>query len=414
MGSRFLAGGVSSNFRYGPPPNPLVFKSANKAVLTDIDGNKFIDYSLGMGAMLLGHSPSSVKRAVRSQLKKSILVAGQTDLEYEAAKLLTELVPSAELVRFSSSGTEAVQAALRIARAYTGRMKFVKFEGHYHGWTDNTYISVSPDLTKAGNISSPTAIVGGRGQEMSENTIVLSWNDRDAVTKLLTQGDIAAVITEPIMFNNGGIMPVDGYLQFLREITSKTGTVLIFDEVITGFRVTVGGAQKLFGVIPDLTVLGKALANGFPVAAVVGQRELFNLVISGEVLQGGTYNSQSVAMAATVATLKEIATGVPHTKITSLSEFLKTGLSEALNNIKIPHEIVGYSAVFQVRFCNQTPTNYRNDQNTNKILYQKFAGLMLESGIRILPRGTWFLSSAHTKKQIEITLDEVRKCLKKL
>jgi glutamate-1-semialdehyde 2,1-aminomutase len=413
-GSKFIAGGVSSNFRYGTPPNPLVFQTAKKAILTDIDGNEYIDYYLGMGAMLLGHSPSSVIKATRAQLDKSILVAGQTDLEYEGAELLTKLVPSAELVRFASSGTEAIQAALRIARAHTGRMKIVKFEGHYHGWTDNTFISVAPDISKAGNINSPVPIAGGMGQELTENTVVLSWNDKDSLTKLLKQRQVAAVITEPIMFNNGGIMPSAGYLELLRKITKETGTILIFDEVITGFRVSSGGAQKLLAITPDLTILGKALANGFPVAAVVGKRELFDLVISGKVLHGGTYNSQSVSMAATVATLKEIRSGEPYKKINALAKILKSGLKEELDKSKIPHEIVGYSAVFQVRFCEETPIDYRNDQKTNKALYQKFAGLMLESGIRILPRGTWFLSSAHTKSQIEVTLKAVKMNLSKL
>jgi len=413
-GSKFIAGGVSSNFRYGTPPNPLVFQTAKKAILTDVDNNEYIDYYLGMGAMLLGHSPSNVIKAARAQLDKSILVAGQTDLEYEAAELLTKLVPSAELVRFTSSGTEAIQAALRIARAYTGRMKILKFEGHYHGWTDNTFISVTPDITKAGSIDAPVAISGGSGQELTENTIVLSWNDKESLTKILKQGQVAAVITEPIMFNSGGIMPLPGYLEYLRKITKQTGTLLIFDEVITGFRVSSGGAQKLLGIVPDLTILGKALANGFPVAAVVGKRELFDLVISGKVLHGGTYNSQSVSMAATVATLKEIKSGEPYKKINALAKILKSGLKQELDKSKIPYQIVGYSAVFQVRFCQETPTDYRNDQKTNKELYQKFAGLMLESGIRILPRGTWFLSSAHTKIQIEATLKAVKMNLNKL
>jgi glutamate-1-semialdehyde 2,1-aminomutase len=413
-GSHFVAGGVNSNFRFGAPPNPLVFKKAKGSILTDLDGNKFIDYYLGMGAMLLGHSPVEVIRAASHQLQQSILVAGQTPLEYEAARLLTEILPSAELIRFASSGTEAIHAAFRIARAQTGRMKIVKFEGHYHGWTDNAFVSVNPDLNEAGSESRPNILMGSAGQEPTNNLVVLSWNDTESLERVLKNGDIAAVITEPIMFNNGGIVPKPGYLEYMRKLTKSTGTLLIFDEVITGFRVSAGGAQSVLGIKPDLTILGKALANGFPVAAVVGKRELFEQVISGQVLHGGTYNAQSVSMAATVATLKSIKTGKPHKRIDQLAEILKLGLDSEFKRSKLVYEIVGYSAVFQVRFGSINPVNYRIDQKTNKALYSKFALSLLDRGVRILPRGTWFLSNAHTEENIERTLRAVRQSLREI
>jgi glutamate-1-semialdehyde 2,1-aminomutase len=224
-GSRFVAGGVNSNFRYGTPPNPLVFVRGQGSKLTDVDGNVFIDYYLGMGAMLLGHSPKSVVQAASQQIKRSLLVAGQTPLEYQAAQRLSELVPSAELIRFTSSGTEAIQAAFRIARATTKRMKIIKFEGHYHGWTDNTLISVSPELSQAGDALHPNAVLGSEGQERTENIIVLPWNNIEVLEKVLRSREIAAIITEPIMFNNGGIIPKAGYLERMKELCEQTGTV---------------------------------------------------------------------------------------------------------------------------------------------------------------------------------------------
>ena len=413
-GSQFVAGGVNSNFRYGAPPNPLVFAKSQGSHLVDVDGNDFIDYYLGMGAMLLGHSPASVIAAAKNQLDVSLLVAGQTPLEYQAAQKLTELVPSAQLVRFASSGTEAIHAAFRIARATTKRMKIVKFEGHYHGWTDNALLSVAPDLEQAGDDEDPNAVMGSEGQEKSENIIVLRWNDLEALERILRTHEIAAVITEPIMFNSGGILPNPGYLERMRELCTKTGTFLIFDEVITGFRVAAGGAQTTLGITPDLSIFGKALANGFPVAAVAGRRELFDLVTSGKVLHGGTYNSQSVSMAATLATLSEIQTGEPHGKIADLHDHLLTGLKQACEKSKLIYEIVGFPAVFQMRFGLRGPTDYRSSLGADRVKYMRFTSELLQKGVRLLPRGTWFLSSAHTHEDIDKTLREVSTVLANL
>lgn len=410
-GSHFVAGGVNSNFRYGAPPNPLVFTKAQGSHLIDADGNDYIDYVLGMGAMILGHSPKSVISAATEQLQNSLLVAGQTPLEYQAAEKLTELVDSAELVRFASSGTEAIHAAFRIARATTKRMKIIKFEGHYHGWTDNALISVAPDLSVAGDRTNPNPILGSEGQETTENIVVLPWNDIELLERHIRVGDIAAVITEPIMFNNGGIFPLAGYLERMRELCDETGTILIFDEVITGFRVSEGGAQKVLGIKPDLSIFGKALANGFPVAAVVGRRDLFELVSSGKVLHGGTYNSQSVSMAATLATLTEVQSGEPHRKIAELQAHLVAGLREACDRVGLVYEIVGFPAVFQMRFGLKGPSDYRTALGVDRTKYMEFAARMLLRGIRILPRGTWFLSSAHTIEDIDKTLIEVNSVL---
>jgi glutamate-1-semialdehyde 2,1-aminomutase len=411
QGSAFVAGGVNSGYRTGLRPHPLVFSSAHGCRLTDVDGNELIDYFLGMGPMILGHSPKSVIDAAKNQLDVSLLVAGQTPLEYEAARLLTELVPSAELVRFASSGSEAVQVAFRISRAATQRKKMVKFEGHYHGWFDNVLWSVAPDPAKAGDALKPIPVAGTEGQEVGENLVVLPWNNSDVLEEALKSGEIAGVIMEPIMFNTGGILPGAGYLERVRELCDKYGTVLIFDEVITGFRVSAGGAQGRLGVTPDLTILGKALANGFAVAAIVGRREYMDLVGSGRVMHGGTYNTQSISMAATVATLKEIASGVTHAKINGTGTALMAGLRTEFEKAGVMHEIVGFPAVFNVRFDLHGPTDYRSGIKANRERYMNFSYEMLKRGVRILPRGTWFLSSAHEMSDVEKTLEVVREVL---
>ncbi len=411
-GSAYVAGGVNSGYRTGLRPHPLVFQKAYDAHLVDVDGNDFIDYFAGMGPMILGHSPKEVIAAASAQLQQSILVAGQTPLEYEAARIITELVPSAELVRFNSSGAEAVQAAFRVARAFTGKQKIIKFEGHYHGWFDNVLWSVTPDPAAAGDPLAPTPLPGTLGQEeREENLIVLPWNNAEVIERELAKGDIAAVIMEPIMFNTGGVLPLPGYLEKVRELTTKYGAVFICDEVITGFRVSSGGAQKVLGITPDITIFGKALANGFAVAALAGKKEIMNLIGDAKVMHGGTYNSQSVSMAATVATLKALQSEKPHQAIAKTGTALMNGLREIFTRHNLVFEIVGYPSVFNVRFDLQGPTDYRSAMKANRAMYLDFAFELLQRGVRILPRGTWFVSAAHTDTDIAQTLAKVDEAL---
>ncbi|GAA4469445.1 aspartate aminotransferase family protein [Phytohabitans houttuyneae] len=408
--SALVAGGVNSAFRLGIAPHPLVFTDADGPILTDLDGNRLIDYFLGMGPMLLGHRPAPVVEAARAQLDRSILVAGQTELEYAAARLLADLVPSAELVRFSVSGSEAVQAALRVARAVTGRSTVVKFEGHYHGWFDNVLWSVAPDPDEAGPVEAPVPVAGSAGQQPAVDVEVLPWNTPEPLAARLAAGDVAAVIMEPVMFNNAGILPRPGYLEAVRQACDATGTLLIFDEVITGFRVAPGGAQQLYGVTPDLTILGKALANGFPVAALVGRREPMS-VLAGPVLHGGTYNTQSVAMAATLATLTEIAGGEPYRRIAATGGRLMEGLRKQFADAGVEAQVVGFPAVFQVRFDTGQPREYREALRADRAGYVRFAARLLAHGVRVLPRGTWFVSTAHEDGHVDQTLAAVRAVL---
>lgn len=409
--TEWIAGGVNSNFRLGIPPAPLVFEAAEGAYLFDADGNRLIDYFLGMGPMLLGHRPRAVVQAAKDQLDLSILVGGQTPLEFTASRLLSGLVPSAERVRFCSSGSEADQAALRLARAVAGRSTVIKFEGHYHGWFDSVLWSTGPDPRDAGPWDAPVPVAGSLGQLPPAGIEIMRWNDAEALTTRLRRGDVAAVIMEPMMFNSAGILPLPGYLQAAREACDETGTVLIFDEVITGFRVSAGGAQQLADVTPDLTVLGKALASGFPVAAVVGRADMMEYFADRRVLHGGTYNTQSIAMAATVATLQEISRGAVYRRIDQTGSRLMEGLGAEFARAGIEATIIGFPAVFHVRFGAPHATDYRESLFADRDRYGAFALSMLRRGIRILPRGTWFLSEAHSDEDIDATLSAVRACL---
>jgi glutamate-1-semialdehyde 2,1-aminomutase len=247
---------------------------------------------------------------------------------------------------------------------------------------------------------------------MSENILVLPWNNAEVREDHLKTGTIAGIIMEPIMFNTSGVLPLAGYLEQVRKLATKYGAVLIFDEVITGFRVSEGGAQKVFGITPDLTILGKAVANGFPVAAIVGKEDLMNLISTGKVMHAGTYNTQSVSMAATLATLQVLKSETPYNTIDDSGEYLMKELSEAFTSAEIEHELIGYPGVFNVRFGAKGPTEYRSALKSNRERYANFAFALLQKGVRILPRGTWFLSSAHTSSDLDKTLSAVRDVLK--
>ncbi len=293
--SQSLPGGVNSNYRLGIAPTPLVFERGEGPYLYDADGNRLIDYYLGMGPMILGHNPAPVLEAVEKQLGSGILYAGQSRIEQEAARMVCEMVPCAERVRFSCAGSEVVQAVIRLARAATQRSVIIKFEGHYHGWMDNILWSIAPTAEEYGPEEAPNAVPASAGQDLQAGlyTEILPWNNLDLLEKRLERGDVAGVIMEPAMCNTSTVFPGDGYLEGVRRACTETGTVLIFDEVITGFRVAPGGAQAHFGVTPDLATFGKAIASGFPVSCFAGRADLMELFASGDVMHGGTFNGAS-------------------------------------------------------------------------------------------------------------------------
>lgn len=411
---RYLPGGVSSNFRLGISPTPLVIERAEGPYVIDADGNRLIDYYLGMGPMILGHNPPAVIEAARRQLDNGILFAGQTEIEFEAAELVCELVPCAERVRFGSSGTEVIQAALRLARAATARKVIVKFEGHYHGWLDNVQWSVAPSADVCGSAGYPTRVPGTRGQDLAsgENIDVLVWNDLRALEERLSRGDVAGVIMEPAMCNTSAIPPRSGYLEGVRAACSKAGTVLIFDEVITGFRLGAGGAQQRLGVTPDLATFGKAIANGFPVAALAGSADLMDQFATGGVMHGGTYNAHPMNMAATVATLRELRKGEVYARVARYGTKLLEGIRAAIAHTGIIARVQGFPEIFHVALGAATPIeSYRDTFSVDRAGYVRFTTALLGRGVRALERGAWFLSCEHSDSVIEQTLENVEAAL---
>lgn len=415
--AQYLAGGVSSNYRLGISPTPLVIDHAQGPFVFDVDGNQLIDYYLGMGPMILGHSPEAIIRAVHEQVERGILYAGQSEIEFEAAELICRMVPCAERIRFGSSGTEVVQAALRLARAATGRSTIIKFEGHYHGWLDNILWSVAPRADQAGSEHMPTRVPGTPGQDQmaGKHIEVLPWNNLDLLRERLLHRDVAAIIMEPVMCNTSAIHPASGYLEGVRAACTETGTVLIFDEVITGFRVAPGGVQHRLGVTPDLATFGKAIANGFPVACLAGRADLMDMFVSQNVMHGGTYNAQAVCMAATVATLKALSQPGVYACLNDSGQRLMTGLDQALLQAGIPHQIQGFPEIFHIAFGITSPiSNYRDALNADKAHYIRFTTALLERGVRALERGAWFISTTHTPDIIDETIDAVRFALTSL
>jgi glutamate-1-semialdehyde 2,1-aminomutase len=411
-----VAGGVNSNFRIGMAGGPLVFQRGEGAYLIDADGNRLIDYYCGMGAIVLGHTPKGVQQAVKDQVEKGILYAGQSEIEFEAGKILCERIPSAQRIRFGSSGSEVAQAAFRLARAATGKRIVLKFEGHYHGWFDNILWSTAPGENAAGPEDAPVLVAGSKGQDPVDaaGLDVIGWNDLARLEARLAKGDIAGVIMEPAMCNQGAIAPAPGYLEGALAACRRHGVILIFDEVITGFRLGRNSAQGRFGVTPDLSIFAKAIANGFPVAALVGRADLLDMFVTGGVLHGGTFNAQPVTMAAMVATQKAL-TPEHYEQSSKRGVRLRDGIAAILKDAGIKAQVTGFELMFHVGFGLDSPAkNYRDLLKSDKALYVKFAHALLKRGVRVLERGAWFVSSAHDDAVVDATLDGVRGAAKEI
>jgi len=408
--SQSLPGGVNSNYRLGVAPTPLVFERGEGPYLYDADGNRLIDYYLGMGPMILGHNPAPVLEAVQEQLGSGILYAGQSRIEQEAARLVCEIVPCAERVRFSCAGSEVVQAVIRLARAATQRSVIIKFEGHYHGWMDNILWSIAPTAEEYGSEEAPNAIPASAGQDLQAglHTEVLPWNNLELLERRLKRGDVAGVIMEPAMCNTSTVFPGDGYLEGVRRACTETGTVLIFDEVITGFRVAPGGAQAHFGVTPDLATFGKAIASGFPVSCFAGRADLMELFASGGVMHGGTFNGHPACMAALVATLGELKKPETFAALDRQGTRLMEGIGEALDAADIQARVEGFPQIFHVGFgVEEQVTDDRSSLQADKERYVRFTEALHYRGVRALERGAWFLSTAHTADVVDETVAAV-------
>src|SRR5215212_8391578 len=408
---RHLAGGVSSNVRYASTPVPLFFARGEGARLYDVDGNVHIDYVLGNGPAILGHAPKAVIEAVARSLADGQVYAAQHPRETELAERLSRLLPGAEVVRFATSGTEAVLMAMRLARAFTGRDKILKFEGHYHGWSDQAYISARPSLNEAGPADEPVPVAGSPGIPASvlQDVVVAGWNDLLALEAAFDRhdGEIAAVIMEPVMVNGGAVVPEASYLAGVRDLCRAKGALFICDEVITGFRVGLRGAQGRFGVTADLAIYAKAVAAGFPLAMVAGRRDVMDTLLDKGVMHGGTYNGNVQSMAAAIAALDvlEAGDGAVYRDLERRGTRLMQGLAALGKKHKVAMKVQGLPAIFQTFFTDgPAPSNYRDAVACDRDKALAFHRALQDEGIRVNQQAKWFLSTAHDDAIIDETL----------
>lgn len=396
-------GGVHSNVRLEGPK--AFIKRAKGAWLYSVDGSDYVDYLLGQGPNFLGHAPDFVLAAVQAASRNGLIYGGQHELEVRAAESVCEALGWAEMVRFGVTGTEVVQAALRLARAVTGRTKVVRFEGHYHGWLDNLLIS-----EKNGSWGPASS---GQLESHLSDFITLPWNDANRISDVMHRegGQIAAVIMEPIMINCGVIEPRPGYLEWVRRLCSRHGAVLIFDEVISGFRLGLGGAAVRFGVTPDLATYGKAIAGGFPVSALAGRADLMSRFGTGEVNQSGTFNGWVPAMAAIVSTLSHLRDSPPYGAVAEHGRQLMTGLRELGRAHGLPLRVAGLPAAFHVSFGDADVVDYRSLQKLDLARYTELASVLVEHGIWVTGRGVWYVSAAHGPAELDAVLTRFKAAL---
>jgi glutamate-1-semialdehyde 2,1-aminomutase len=412
--SRSLAGGVSSGLRRSAFPHPLYFTHGRGAKLYDVDGNEYLDYTLAWGPNILGNAPTEVVEAVRETVQKGLTFGAQHDLEYEVAELLTRIIPCADRVCFANSGTEIVQVALRLARAATGRAKFLKFEGHYHGWDDTVLQSYHPSAEQlASGDGSPISV--GAGQLPAASTLVAQWNDPESVREAFERnpGEISAIICEPLLCNSGCIAPQAGFLEFLREITAQNGALLIFDEVITGFRLGLAGAQGFYGVTPDLATYAKAVGAGTPLSVLAGREQYMELIESGKVVHAGTLNGNLVALSAARAALTFLMRDADaiYGNLFRRGERLRDGILAILR--ERGHQVcaAGEGPVFHLAFIAKQPRSYRDLLAADARAYRDFLLALLDEGVLPLPDGRWYLSPAHTDGDIDTTLEAVSRAM---
>jgi glutamate-1-semialdehyde 2,1-aminomutase len=396
-----LAGGVSSNTRLLNPH--LIVDRAAGARLWDVDGNEYLDYLLGQGPNFLGYAPPRVVEKVVAAQRDGVIYAATHRREIEAAERVLAVLPWAEVMRFGSSSSEMIQAALRMARDATGRRTVVRFHGHYHGWFDNINIR-----TEAGQ-----ALPGSRGQlpEALDSTITVAWNDLEAFRGVMADHgpDVAAVVMEPMMLNTGAIVPLPGYLAAVRELCSAHGSVLVFDETITGFRLALGGAAERFGTSPDLAVYGKAMAAGWPCAALVGRRDLFAGVATGAVTHAGTFNGNTVATAAVLASLDELADGSVHKHVDSVGTALMAAMADRFAARGLSIQLQGLPMAFHARFDTSPDPliNHAHLQTLDAARYGEFAKVLIAHGVWVAYRGIWYVSAAHTEQDVTETLNRL-------
>lgn len=403
-----LPGGVNSPVRayQAVGRTPRFIQSAKGAHITDVDGNEMIDYVCSWGPGILGHADPRVVEQVKKACDEGLTYGAPTEREVEMAELLAELVPSMEVSRLVSSGTEATMSAIRVARGYTRRDKIIKFRGCYHGHSDGL-------LVKAGSAALTTSVPDSAGvpADYTKNTLVAEYNNRESVRELFEANpdSIAAIIVEPVAANMGVVLPQDGFLAFLREITSKYGALLIFDEVITGFRLALGGAQQYFHVTPDLSTFGKIIGGGMPVGAYGGREDIMRMVSpDGPVYQAGTLSGNPIATAAGLATLRILKedTGI-YDRLEARAKELADAVREAAGERVSVNQIASLMSIF---FTGDAVTDYESATHSDTKQYADYFGYLLDRGIYVAPSQfeAMFLSDAHSKEDVECTIEVMR------
>lgn len=407
----YLSGGVASTLHKSALEEYPIFIDRGKGSrLYDVDGNEYIDYVGAFGPVILGYCPSAVNGAVKAQIDRGTQFALPTASLRQLSELLVDSIPCADRVSFQSTGTEAVMQAVQIARAYTGKTKIVKFEGHYHGWCDEMRVSLYADSEAAmGPRNRPWRLLSSPGQRRSasDDVIVLPWNDEELLAQTLRrQGDtIAAVICEPIMCNAEVVFPKPGYLEAVRRLTREHDVLFILDEVITGFRVAYGGAQELYHITPDLATFGKALAGGYPIACVAGRRE----VMEAGTNAAGTFNANPLCVAASLATLGILSQRDVYARIAGITRLLTDGVAALGKQYGVKLHAAGVTAIWMLQFGVDPSCplrDYRDHfKKVDKPAYASFYREALRRGVRLHPsRGRFYVSAAHTEEDVNATL----------
>jgi glutamate-1-semialdehyde 2,1-aminomutase len=413
VATQIIPGGVNSPVRafksVGLPPRFIARGCGSR--IFDEDGNEFIDYVGSWGPLILGHAHPEVLESLQDAMSRGTSFGAPTKLEVELAQLIIELVPSIEMVRMVNSGTESTMTAIRLARGYTGRDRIIKFAGCYHGHSDGL-------LARAGSGAATLGVPDSMGVPKSvvEQTLVLPYNDLEAVIAYVQEhpNQLAAVIVEPVAGNMGVVSPNSGFLEGLRDLCTKDGALLIFDEVMTGFRVALGGAQELYGINPDITCLGKIIGGGLPSAALGGPRHIMEyLAPVGGVYQAGTLSGNPLAVAAGLATLKILRRDNPYKELERKSALLAGGVKEVLGAIGVPHTLNRVGSMLSVFFHPGPVSGYEEALMTDKDAFRRLFGRMIANGIYLAPSPfeAWFLGTAHSDNDIALTLDAMTRSL---
>ena len=411
-----IPGGVNSPVRAfkAVGGNPIFIQKAKGSKIYDVDGNSYIDYVLSWGPLILGHAHPEVVKALKKAIERGTSYGAPTSLEIELAELVLKAYPSMDIVRMVNSGTEATMSAIRVARGFTGRDKILKFEGCYHGHADGLLVKAGSGATTFGVPDS-----AGVPRSYAQETITLPFNDREALRRVIGEEwrYIACVIIEPVIGNIGCVLPKPGFLETLRALTAKHGIILIFDEVMTGFRVSYGGAQAYYGVTPDMTCLGKVIGGGLPVGAYGGKKEIMSLVSPlGPVYQAGTLSGNPIAMTAGIETLKILLRDKHYRRLEKISCLLEKALTDVAKMAGVKTKFYRAGTMFCTYFTETDVIDYKTAKTSDTAKFSRFFSLMLEKGIYIAPSQfeAGFTSLAHTEKDIEKTAKAAYASLKKL